>query len=120
MSSPQDRAIAHVSAMASGGAIDPRARVTLHFQPDRLVPRRRPLGPGERIFGSAYDTAPAAERPKLRGAELPAPPARRLPRFGFAHPRPTAEVLDRSTFCYPDRTAGWTEEHRRRRPDRAS
>jgi hypothetical protein len=34
---PTERAIAHVTAVATGGPIDPLARVTLHFHPDRLV-----------------------------------------------------------------------------------
>jgi hypothetical protein len=34
---PQERAIAHVASLASGGPADPSLRVTLHFHPDRLV-----------------------------------------------------------------------------------
>jgi hypothetical protein len=37
MSELQDKAIAHVAALASGGPGDPSWRVTLHFHPDRLV-----------------------------------------------------------------------------------
>jgi len=34
---PQERAIAHVTSLATGAAADPSYRVTLHFHPDRLV-----------------------------------------------------------------------------------
>jgi len=37
MSYPRDRAIAHVTALATGAPVDPSWRVTLHFHPDRLV-----------------------------------------------------------------------------------
>jgi hypothetical protein len=37
MPHPQDKAIAHVAAMADGEPADPSWRVTLHFHPDRLV-----------------------------------------------------------------------------------
>jgi hypothetical protein len=37
MPHPQDKAIAHVAALAAGGPADPSWRVTLHFHPDRLV-----------------------------------------------------------------------------------
>lgn len=37
MRRPQERAIAHVTALAAGEALDPSWRVTLHFHPDRLV-----------------------------------------------------------------------------------
>src|SRR5205823_2799778 len=37
--SPQERAIAQVSNLATGGAIDPAARVTLHFHLDRPLRR---------------------------------------------------------------------------------
>jgi hypothetical protein len=37
MPHPQDKAIAHVAALAGGEAADPSWRVTLHFHPDRLV-----------------------------------------------------------------------------------
>jgi hypothetical protein len=35
MPEPQDKAIAHVAALAGGGPGDPSWRVTLHFHPDR-------------------------------------------------------------------------------------
>jgi Protein of unknown function (DUF3626) len=34
---PHERAIAHVMSLATGEAVDPSYRVTLHFHPDRLV-----------------------------------------------------------------------------------
>jgi len=33
----QQRALAHITALATGGPVDPSWRVTLHFHPDRLV-----------------------------------------------------------------------------------
>ena len=35
--SPQERAIAHVAALAEGTPIDESLRITLHFHPDRLA-----------------------------------------------------------------------------------
>ncbi|MGB3437531.1 MAG: DUF3626 domain-containing protein [Actinophytocola sp.] len=37
MSHPHDRAIAHVTTLATGEPVDPSWRVTLHFHPDRLM-----------------------------------------------------------------------------------
>jgi Protein of unknown function (DUF3626) len=37
MPHPQERAIAHVTSLATGESADPSLRVTLHFHPDRLV-----------------------------------------------------------------------------------
>lgn len=37
MVDPQQRALAHVTALATGGPVDTSWRVTLHFHPDRLV-----------------------------------------------------------------------------------
>ncbi|SRR6266487_3630328 len=37
MPHPQERALAHVTMLATGGPADPSLRVTLHFHPDRLV-----------------------------------------------------------------------------------
>jgi hypothetical protein len=37
MPDPQERAIAHVTTLATGEPVDPSWRVTLHFHPDRLV-----------------------------------------------------------------------------------
>ena len=54
------------------------------------------------MFGTAYDDAPAAERPKYGSLNF-----RRLAvggsvRFGSAHLRLRPETLARTTFCYPD------------------
>ncbi|KGN36767.1 DUF3626 domain-containing protein [Knoellia subterranea] len=38
--SPQDRALAHVAALATGEPVDPTHRVTVHFHPDRFVRNR--------------------------------------------------------------------------------
>jgi hypothetical protein len=55
-----------------------------------------------RIFGAAYDSADAGERPKYGALNF----RRRLcggsVRFGSAHFRLTADALQRATFCYPD------------------
>lgn len=56
----------------------------------------------QRIFGHAYDDAPASERPKYgalnhRGRSLGG-----APRFGSAHLRLAEAVLDRTTYCFPD------------------
>ncbi len=37
MPHPQERALAHVTMLATGEPADPSLRVTLHFHPDRLV-----------------------------------------------------------------------------------
>lgn len=42
MNTPQARAIAYVTGLATGEPLDPAWRVTLHFHPDRLV-RGRPI-----------------------------------------------------------------------------
>lgn len=55
-----------------------------------------------RIFGGAYDQAPAHERPVYGALNFRGHPAGAAPRFGSAHFRLTAETLERSTFCYPD------------------
>lgn len=59
-----------------------------------------------RIFGRAYDDAPASERP-VYGAlatsvGVGGPGVGGSPRFGSAHLRLREGVLGRSTFCYPD------------------
>jgi hypothetical protein len=55
-----------------------------------------------RMFGGAYDDAPAAGRPKYGALNF----RRRLvggaPRFGSAYLRLAASVMVRTTFCYPD------------------
>jgi hypothetical protein len=55
-----------------------------------------------RIFGGAYDSVEAGERPKYGALNF----RRRLcggsVRFGSSHFRLTADALQRATFCYPD------------------
>lgn len=55
-----------------------------------------------RIFGSAYDGADPAERPKYGALDFRRRTTGASPRFGSAHLRLRADVLQRSTFCYPD------------------
>ncbi|GAA4566522.1 DUF3626 domain-containing protein [Planotetraspora kaengkrachanensis] len=55
-----------------------------------------------RIFGSAYDHAPAHDRPVYGALNFRRKPIGAAPRFGSAHFRLTAEALSRATFCYPD------------------
>ncbi|WP_280721995.1 DUF3626 domain-containing protein [Kitasatospora sp. MAA4] len=55
-----------------------------------------------RIFGGAYDEAPAHERPVYGALDFRRRPLGAAPRFGSAHFRLTAEALQRATFCYPD------------------
>jgi hypothetical protein len=55
-----------------------------------------------RIFGAAYDPAPAAERPKYGALNYRRRASGGSPRFGSAHLRLRPEVLARTTFCYPD------------------
>ncbi|MEW2489327.1 DUF3626 domain-containing protein [Streptomyces sp. NPDC048411] len=55
-----------------------------------------------RIFGGAYDHAPAHERPVYGALNFRRNPLGGAPRFGSAHFRLTAEALTRATFCYPD------------------
>ncbi|MFE3827080.1 DUF3626 domain-containing protein [Streptomyces sp. NPDC059092] len=55
-----------------------------------------------RIFGRAYDVAPAEERPVYGALNFRRKPVGGAPRFGSAHFRLTAETLTRTTFCYPD------------------
>ncbi|MFI8962864.1 DUF3626 domain-containing protein [Streptomyces sp. NPDC053493] len=120
------RALAHVSALATGGPVPPALRVTLNFHPtflDRLgedgVYRSqfvtgtsnggltaRPGGDRwrweSRIFGGAYDDAPAHERPVYGALDHRRRPYGAAHRFGSAHFRLTAATLARTTFCYPD------------------
>ncbi|NHN57194.1 DUF3626 domain-containing protein [Calidifontibacter sp. DB0510] len=56
----------------------------------------------QRIFGGAYDDAPAAERPKYGALNHRHRPLGAAPRFGSAHLRLREHVLDRATFCFPD------------------
>ncbi|MFJ8045181.1 DUF3626 domain-containing protein [Kitasatospora sp. NPDC096147] len=55
-----------------------------------------------RIFGGAYDAAPAAERPVYGALDFRGRPYGAAPRFGSAFFRLAPTVLGRSTFCYPD------------------
>jgi hypothetical protein len=55
-----------------------------------------------RIFGGAYDHAPAAERPKYGSLNHRMRAAGGSPRFGSAHLRLRPSTLERTTFCYPD------------------
>ncbi|WP_343906926.1 DUF3626 domain-containing protein [Nocardioides aquiterrae] len=56
----------------------------------------------QRIFGHAYDDAPAAERPKYGALNHRRRCIGAAPRFGSAQLRLTEAVLARSTFCFPD------------------
>ncbi|MFD4623829.1 DUF3626 domain-containing protein [Streptomyces sp. NPDC058475] len=58
-----------------------------------------------RIFGMAYDTAPAHERPVYGGLNFRRQRVGASPRFGSSHFRMTGEALRRATFCYPDSAA---------------
>lgn len=55
-----------------------------------------------RIFGRAYDDAPAHERPVYGALNFRRKPVGAAPRFGSAHFRLTAGAHARTTFCYPD------------------
>lgn len=62
----------------------------------------------QRLFGHAYDDAPAAQRPKYGALNHRRRRIGGAPRFGSAHLRLTRTVLDRSTFCFPDSVLGPT------------
>ncbi|MFJ5831707.1 DUF3626 domain-containing protein [Streptomyces sp. NPDC093089] len=124
--SPARQALAHVAARSSGGALDPSLRVTLNFHPhfldlladDGVYRSQFVTGtsnggltahPGgdrhrweSRIFGGAYDEAPADSRPVYGALDFRRRPYGAAPRFGSAHLRLTAGALERATFCYPD------------------
>ena len=55
-----------------------------------------------RIFGGAYDAAPAADRPVYGALNFRGKPVGAAPRFGSAHFRLASATLPRTTFCYPD------------------
>ncbi len=55
-----------------------------------------------RIFGTAYDRAPASERPKYGSLNFRCRPVGGSPRFGSSHLRLQPATLARTTFCYPD------------------
>ena len=56
----------------------------------------------QRIFGGAYDDAPASERPKYGALNHRQRRIGGAPRFGSAHLRLREHMLDRTTFCFPD------------------
>ncbi|MER7952544.1 DUF3626 domain-containing protein [Streptomyces sp. NPDC096079] len=119
-------ALAHVADRSTGAPLDPALRVTLNFHPhflDRLADEgvyrsqfvtgtgnggltARPGGDRwrweSRIFGGAYDEAPAEARPVYGALDFRRRPFGAAPRFGSAHLRLSAAALDRATFCYPD------------------
>ncbi|WAL75242.1 DUF3626 domain-containing protein [Kitasatospora sp. YST-16] len=55
-----------------------------------------------RIFGGAYDGAPAERRPVYGALNYRRSPYGGAPRFGSAHFRLMPGTLHRATFCYPD------------------
>ncbi|MFD6280068.1 DUF3626 domain-containing protein [Streptomyces sp. NPDC060209] len=55
-----------------------------------------------RIFGGAYDSASAHERPVYGALDFRRSPYGAAPRFGSAHFRLSAEAMPLATFCYPD------------------
>lgn len=55
-----------------------------------------------RMFGSAYDKADPALRPKYGALNYRKQPIGGAPRFGSSHLRLRSHVLPRTTFCYPD------------------
>lgn len=55
-----------------------------------------------RLFGGAYDEAPADQRPKYASLDHRRRPAGGSVRFGSAHLRLSPAVLGRTTFRYPD------------------
>ncbi|MBT9254260.1 DUF3626 domain-containing protein [Phycicoccus sp. MAQZ13P-2] len=56
----------------------------------------------QRMFGGAYDDAPAAERPRYGALDHRRRGLGGAPRFGSAHLRLATSVLPRTTFCFPD------------------
>ncbi|MFF4212198.1 DUF3626 domain-containing protein [Streptomyces sp. NPDC001796] len=58
-----------------------------------------------RIFGGAYDTGPAQQRPVYGALNFRHQVVGAAPRFGSSHFRLTAPTLERATFCYPDSAA---------------
>ncbi|MFE2415918.1 DUF3626 domain-containing protein [Streptomyces hokutonensis] len=62
-----------------------------------------------RIFGGAYDGAPAAERPVYGALNFRRQLVGAAPRFGSSHLRLSGAALARATFCYPDSAAGPTD-----------
>jgi hypothetical protein len=62
-----------------------------------------------RMFGGAYDGAPAAERPVYGALDFRRQVVGAAPRFGSSHFRLGPAVLARTTFCYPDSAAEPTD-----------
>ncbi|GII99003.1 uncharacterized protein DUF3626 [Sediminihabitans luteus] len=56
----------------------------------------------QRMFGTAYDAAPASARPVYGALNHRRSRSGGALRFGSAHLRLAAHVLDRCTFCFPD------------------
>ena len=56
----------------------------------------------QRIFGGAYDDAPASARPVYGALSLDDDPYGPAPRFGSAYFRLRRSVVERTTFAYPD------------------
>lgn len=69
--------------------------LTAHPGGDRWLWERR-------LFGGAYDEAPAEERPKYGALNHRRRSLGGAPRFGSAHLRLAEHTLDRATFCFPD------------------
>ncbi|MFE6223118.1 DUF3626 domain-containing protein [Streptomyces sp. NPDC057854] len=112
--------------MSSGAPLDPALRVTLNFHPhfldalaeDGVYRSQFVTGTGNggltarpggdrwhwesRIFGGAYDEAPAHERPVYGALDFRRRSYGAAPRFGSAHLRLTPEATSRTSFCYPD------------------
>lgn len=55
-----------------------------------------------RLFGGAYRTAAAEERPKYGALNVLNHPDGAAPRFGSCHVRRRADVHARATYCHPD------------------
>lgn len=121
------RALAFVTARSTGPPLDRAVRVTLNFHPERVVPGLVDSGAyvsqfvtgtssggltafeggdrwrwESRMFGGAYDSAAAHERPVYGGLNFRLSPYGASPRFGSSHLRLKPDVPRRTTFCYPD------------------
>jgi hypothetical protein len=121
-----ERARRHVAASATGPPLDRTLRIHIQFHPSVLdaladtgvyvsqfVTGTSNGGltayPGgdrwrweSRMFGGAYDHAPAGTRPVYGALDHRRRPRGAAPRFGSAYLRLTAAALERATFCYPD------------------
>jgi hypothetical protein len=131
--SPALAAVAYVRERSAGPPLGRRARITVHFHPDRdfrgvsvlesllrdgVYRSQFETGtsnggliahPGgdrwrweSRMFGGAYDSAPAAVRPVYGALNFRDRVNGGSPRFGSAFLRLREPVLDRATFCFPD------------------